>query len=323
MKGKELEVLKYIDTHPYTPLADTSSTTKSTSTSSSMIEFKSTIDYRWGNTTVNKIDKIIQAPQSARMIDAMTSVSFMLTREPASENAYLSGKRSDAGKSLEGFLLNVITMIQNFRPEDAIPYQQLVKAIRNEWNKAENSRKSWDALLRELGYEDKTHPHRSYGPCVGLLNYQEIQQEEEERQKVRGQSFKKKGKGLLSVGDNEHKKIIEKEMYYYADRAYTCGLWQLFHALIAFHDLDTFTVMNVIHNFVEYLFGCDGCRTHFLTAWDKCHFGRCDVYEAAMKISLQTSTKSDVEQVRHQAMLWLYDLHNNVTKRIAIDHGSC
>ena len=93
MKGKELEVLKYIDTHPYTPLADTSSTTKSTSTSSSMIELKSTIDYRWGNTTVNKIDKIIQAPQSARMIDAMTSVSFMLTREPASENAYLSGKR--------------------------------------------------------------------------------------------------------------------------------------------------------------------------------------------------------------------------------------
>ena len=321
LKSKESDVLKYIDSHPNNVITS-SSTSSSLKLPVESLGFKTTIDYKWGNNTIKKNDKMFRAPQSARMLDAMTSVSFMLTREPASENAYLSGGASVAGKSLKQFLLTVITMILDFRKEDAIPYQKLVKAMQIEWNKSEDSRKSWDTLLRELGFEQKSHPHRSYGPCVGQLNYQEVQAEEEERERIRQSS-----QNGVVVGD---KNVIENEMYYHADRAYTCGLWQLFHFLIAFHKSDTYNIMNVIHNFVEHLFGCDGCRAHFLESWDKCHFGRCDVHQAAEKISqTQTSNRMlskiierpEVIQVRQQAMLWLFNLHNNVTKRVAIDHG--
>lgn len=322
LKAKESDILKYIDSHPTTVISSSSATSSSPESPVQILGFKTTIDYRWGNTTIQKNEKMYRAPQSARMLDAMTSVSFMLTREPASENAYLSGGESDAGKSLKQFLLTVITMILDFRKEDAIPYQQLVKAMQIEWNKAEDSRKSWNTLLRELGFEQKSHPHRSYGPCVGQLNYQDIQAEEEDRERIR----QKSQNGVVGAGQD----MIDKAMYYHADRAYTCGLWQLFHFLIAFRKLDTYSIMKIIHSFVEHLFGCDGCRAHFLESWDKCHFGRCDVQQAAESISQNpTSTRKllkiierpEVVQVRHQGMLWLFNLHNNVTKRVAIDHG--
>jgi Erv1 / Alr family len=105
---------------------------------------------------------------------------------------------------------------------------------------------------------------------------------------------------------------------------YTCGLWQLFHIMsvglveynlmIASEDqavLESVAISTVhwaetMRNFVEYFFGCEECRRHFLQEYDGCGHERCarlspHVHNFDQWIQLPT---------------WLFETHNAVNTRL-------
>lgn len=59
-----------------------------------------------------------------------------------------------------------------------------------------------------------------------------------------------------------------------------------------------------IRGFVEHFFGCATCVHHFVSIYDSCSFGRCEL----------------AEHDGRGVALWLWRVHNNVTARIAIEH---
>lgn len=92
--------------------------------------------------------------------------------------------------------------------------------------------------------------------------------------------------------------------------SYTCGLWSLFHLLSVKSgegEVSPAMTMEVIHHFVEYLFGCETCRNHFLASYDSCAFGRCEIGESMDNRAL---------------VLWLWRLHNAVNIRTALETTS-
>eukprot|EP00466_Bigelowiella_natans_P009986 jgi/Bigna1/80020/fgenesh1_pg.67_\ len=78
-------------------------------------------------------------------------------------------------------------------------------------------------------------------------------------------------------------------------RGYTCGLWTLFHTLLA-NAPDDYApnVLLAIEGFVARFFGCDSCRRHFL---------------AMSEDIILLSTKEE-------AVMWLWEAHNKVNKRV-------
>lgn len=113
---------------------------------------------------------------------------------------------------------------------------------------------------------------------------------------------------------------------------YTCGIWLLFHYLtvssevyydnrkryatsaktkdnkdllsrgVGLHEyINVNDVMLTIRTVVSELFGCQYCRAHFLAAFDKCLFGRCEI-----------SNEFDFNSLQ----MWLWKLHNSVSLRI-------
>ncbi|KAJ8608811.1 hypothetical protein CTAYLR_009354 [Chrysophaeum taylorii] len=94
--------------------------------------------------------------------------------------------------------------------------------------------------------------------------------------------------------------------------AYTCGLWMLFHALVAESHpepgagLAPAAAAAAVRAFVDHFFGCKWCREHFLDMYDACEYGRCD----------------DAQRLYHGAteadrlVLWLWRAHNAVNARV-------
>lgn len=84
-------------------------------------------------------------------------------------------------------------------------------------------------------------------------------------------------------------------------RGFTCGLWMLFHYLTvraAETDLsnDPLEVLQAVHEYVKYFFGCSQCSVHFQTM-------------AKSNDIWGVKTKDD-------AILWLWEAHNEVNKRL-------
>ncbi len=84
---------------------------------------------------------------------------------------------------------------------------------------------------------------------------------------------------------------------YPTTRGYTCGLWELFHMLIA-HSSDDHAAgdLMAIRSWIEQFFGCEDCRNHFL----------------AMSTGIATRVRT-----RDDAVLWLWQAHNSVNLRLA------
>lgn len=108
--------------------------------------------------------------------------------------------------------------------------------------------------------------------------------------------------------------------YFKICTTYTCGLWTLFHLLTV--SVSEFPSSNVagwcdgsklgqaqalerIRGFVANFFGCADCQKHFLSIYDGCTFGRCQL----------------ACQDGRGAALWLWQVHNNVTIRVADEQG--
>lgn len=87
-------------------------------------------------------------------------------------------------------------------------------------------------------------------------------------------------------------------------RGFTCGLWTLFHYLTVQAaetklSEDPLVTLQAIHGYVKYFFGCSDCSKHFQTMAIKDHIW-------------SVPNKDD-------AVLWLWQAHNNVNLRLKND----
>lgn len=92
--------------------------------------------------------------------------------------------------------------------------------------------------------------------------------------------------------------------------AYTCGLWTLFHSLVAQSGaqpkLAPAAASAAIRAFVDNFFECKYCRNHFLKMYDDCEYGRCDDPSRLFR----GATEGD------RLALWLWRAHNAVNARV-------
>lgn len=94
--------------------------------------------------------------------------------------------------------------------------------------------------------------------------------------------------------------------------AYTCGLWLLFHSLVAESHpkpslgLAPDAASAAIRAFVDNFFGCAYCRDHFLHMYDACEYGRCDDPQRLFR----GANEAD------RLVLWLWRAHNAVNARV-------
>lgn len=87
-------------------------------------------------------------------------------------------------------------------------------------------------------------------------------------------------------------------------RGFTCGLWFLFHYLTvqaaeSENSNDPLEVLQAVHGYVKYFFGCSDCSSHFQAM-------------AVQRKIWNVATKDD-------AILWLWMTHNTVNKRLRKD----
>ena len=81
-------------------------------------------------------------------------------------------------------------------------------------------------------------------------------------------------------------------------RGFTCGLWQLLHALaVGIEELQTDLWMQGVRAFSRHFFGCAECAKHFLLTLEK---------DEARNI-----------QSRTELVMWLWSTHNRVNKRLS------
>lgn len=86
-------------------------------------------------------------------------------------------------------------------------------------------------------------------------------------------------------------------------RGYPCGLWLLFHSLLAQArtDAEAAAALRAIKGYVQFFFGCTGCSQHFLAM------------ARAEEDSLERAARTAAD-----ARLWLWRAHNTVNRRLNV-----
>jgi Erv1 / Alr family/Thioredoxin len=103
---------------------------------------------------------------------------------------------------------------------------------------------------------------------------------------------------------------------------YTCGLWQLFHAMTVgvvdyngmVHETKRIATEDAAHTLRDYLenfFRCIDCRDHFLATYNSCAYDRCNRLKTDAKGVAKEEQKSWA-----QLPLWLFEVHNGVNLRL-------
>lgn len=106
------------------------------------------------------------------------------------------------------------------------------------------------------------------------------------------------------------------------DAGYTCGLWEMFHAMTVGvvnynmmvpeqRRISTEEAAITLRNYVENFFGCIDCRKNFLATFDSCALDRCTRLEKDVLGIAQIKQKAWAE-----LPLWLFELHNDVNVRL-------
>lgn len=106
------------------------------------------------------------------------------------------------------------------------------------------------------------------------------------------------------------------------DEGYTCGLWEMFHAMtvgvVNFNmmapeqrRISTEDAAITLRNYVENFLGCIGCRNNFIASFDSCAFDRCTRLEKDVVGIAQNKQKAWAE-----LPLWLFEVHNDVNVRL-------
>lgn len=159
------------------------------------------------------------------------------------------------------------------------------------------------ALQRYLNVLSRYNPLGINGQKF-LKNLQEYTNQN--NQEIRGIDFQRK----LSNIENDYLPIFSTSRWIGCTssksglRGFTCGLWQLFHFMTvqaAENDISTdpLEVLQAMHGYIKYFFGCSDCSNHFQTM-------------ANNRKIWSTASKDD-------AILWLWSSHNVVNKRLAGD----
>jgi Erv1 / Alr family len=106
------------------------------------------------------------------------------------------------------------------------------------------------------------------------------------------------------------------------DEGYTCGLWEMFHAMTVGvvnynmmapeqRRISTENAAITLRNYIENFLGCIGCRNNFLASFDSCAFDRCTRLEKDVVGIAQNKQKAWTE-----LPLWLFEVHNDVNVRL-------
>lgn len=106
------------------------------------------------------------------------------------------------------------------------------------------------------------------------------------------------------------------------DEGYTCGLWEMFHAMtvgvVNFNmmapeqrRISTEDAAITLRNYIENFLGCIGCRNNFIASFDSCAFDRCTRLEKEVIGIAQNKQKAWAE-----LPLWLFEVHNDVNVRL-------
>jgi hypothetical protein len=111
-----------------------------------------------------------------------------------------------------------------------------------------------------------------------------------------------------------------------ARHAYPCGLWLLFHTLMAHaepaHAMQT---LQAISGYVDAFFGCDECAAHFhtLTAGMQMQLlSNQDEANSRSRAQASGGTGMGMAQMRDRAELWLWAAHNSVNDRLRTEIAS-
>lgn len=101
-----------------------------------------------------------------------------------------------------------------------------------------------------------------------------------------------------------------------ARHAYPCGLWLLFHTLMAHaepaHAMQT---LEAIAGYVDAFFGCDECAAHFHTLTASMHVQLLS-HEARRRSRALADGRTGMAEMRDRAELWLWAAHNTVNDRL-------
>ena len=110
---------------------------------------------------------------------------------------------------------------------------------------------------------------------------------------------------------------------------FSCGMWKLMHTatvgiaeqrgglnLVESGTMDADTrvfspleAADTIREYMAHFFGCVECRNHFIAQYDQCSFRRCD------RLTSETDDASPDDW--KQLPLWLWEVHNDVSVRVA------
>uniref|UniRef100_A0A1A9VDD5 Sulfhydryl oxidase n=1 Tax=Glossina austeni TaxID=7395 RepID=A0A1A9VDD5_GLOAU len=159
------------------------------------------------------------------------------------------------------------------------------------------------ALQRFLSVLNRYNPLGSNGQKIISNIYAFVMQNQRE---LSGQEFERKLKYMTEI----NRPIFSSNAYVGCiatkpnSRGYTCSLWQLFHymtvqAANSDKSQDPLEILQAMHGYVKYYFGCTECSEHFQNM-------------AANHKIWNTSTKDE-------AILWLWTAHNEVNQRLAGD----
>ncbi|KAH8284336.1 hypothetical protein KR018_003168 [Drosophila ironensis] len=166
---------------------------------------------------------------------------------------------------------------------------------------AEMSEEQLNALRKILHILDKFHPLNAHGKRL-ISN---LRAQVEATDKMSGAKFaelvKESEANLKVFKGRRYVGCISSRPFL---RQFTCSMWVLFHYLTVqsakgSNDILPGHVLKAVHAFAKYFFGCTDCSNHFQ--------------------AMARRRKIDEVQDKDEEILWLWDAHNEVNKRVAGD----
>jgi Erv1 / Alr family len=106
------------------------------------------------------------------------------------------------------------------------------------------------------------------------------------------------------------------------DAGFTCGLWEMFHAMTVGlvdynnlvhekHRVAPEDASRKLRDYLEHFFGCSDCRQNFLAMYDSCGYNRCNRLDKDTE-----GLAKDKLLAWAQLPLWLFEVHNGVNVRL-------
>uniref|UniRef100_A0A1A9ZG99 Sulfhydryl oxidase n=1 Tax=Glossina pallidipes TaxID=7398 RepID=A0A1A9ZG99_GLOPL len=237
------------------------------------------------------------------------TIKSFLTKQHITEKPYIEPNISSTVSNLENSENNLKNIVNEVKRNKHLIYQAdlemaIYYILYNEIPKSSNiDGEKLLALQRFLSALNRYNPLGPNGQKIISNVYAFVMQNQRE---LSGQEFERKLKYMTEI----NRPIFSSNAYVGCiatkpnSRGYTCSLWQLFHYMTVQaanldKSQDPLEILQAMHGYVKYYFGCTECSEHFQNM-------------AANRKIWNTSTKDE-------AILWLWAAHNEVNQRLAGD----